>query len=646
MFILQIDLVPTLATILGVPIPYSNLGLVNFNIIPAVAVPHLNKFQTLLLHAWQNAQQIYRYFFSYAMENKRTFTEEQLDKLETEFILLTHRVQTISTEAAFKSFVRDLNIHLRDILDVCREIWVKFDPTQMSHGLLFSFLPIFFAFLLINNSMASDFAGIFKPKEVFYTYLMNIAAGVFGYRYYKNFSFKTDEQGVIFFTGLLSTVLLAFYTLRHWNTIANNWASVKRFSNMPTRLLTFASMAVFFSNSFVIQEAKILSYLLAATILLLVYELLQLNARVDFKNKFKWSQFWRSASFRLILASVLAICFIRFAYTLFRCREEQGNCTDFARKSKPGSGPYILSVIIIVLYTTLTRLYLRSCGNLTGNSPNVLLARYGPTVASICAGGHILLANSSIKNIQRTHIDAMALVIYALFLLQIVVVSWAPLMTFLLPPSNPSRIQVNGRESLVPEIFRKMKRMYEGDDAERRHEIPVVYGLATVYSSAIISFGIFLALVLIVLLEPRASIGLVICISVGAIVLNVHGILRYRTANSFGEFADLFNENSTSYNLFVTCRELRPAEICCRGRLVSTGALLLLRHIASDHSVADRLACRLCGTFQWPRPVASHLWSTCYAEHILWSHLLLLHVLSAQHGDVFALRTLSQFNPE
>ncbi|KAH8348918.1 hypothetical protein KR084_012437 [Drosophila pseudotakahashii] len=537
----QIDLVPTLATILGVPIPYSNLGLVNFNIVPDLQVPHLNKFQTLLLHSWQNAQQIYRYFFQYALENKRTFNVDQMDHLETEFILLSHRVQTVYNEVAYKSFVRDLNANLRDILGTCREIWVRFDPTQMSQGLLFSFLPLFFIFLLVNNSRPADYVHIFKAKEVFYTYLINLAAGVFGYRYFKTFSFKTEEHGVIFFTALSSAAILAFHTLRHWTNIATNWSTVKRFGHMPTRLLLFASMGVFFSNSFVIQEAKILSYLLAASILLLSHELLRLTARLDFRTKFKASQFLRSTALRLILASFLAICLIRFAYTLFRCREEQGNCSDFANSGgagfsikKPGTGKtYILAVVVLVVYTTLTRLYLRSCGNLTGNSPNVLLARYGPTVASICAGGHVLLANSSIKNIQRTHIDAMALVIYGLLLLQIIVVSWAPLMTFVLPPRSSHTVTINGNESIVPEIFRKMKRMYEGDDDERRNQIPVVYGLATVYSSIVIAFGVFLALVMIVLLEPRASIGLVVCVAVGAILLSVHGILRYRTASSF-----------------------------------------------------------------------------------------------------------------
>ncbi|XP_017078560.1 GPI ethanolamine phosphate transferase 3 [Drosophila eugracilis] len=537
----QIDLVPTLATILGVPIPYSNLGLVNFNIVPDLQVPHLSKFQTLLLHSWQNAQQIYQYFFQYALENKRTFNVEQMDQLETEFILLTHRVQNIYNEVAYKSFIRDLNIHLRDILGTCREIWIRFDPTQMSQGLLFSFLPLFFIFLLVNNSRPADYAHIFKGKEVFYTYLINLAAGVFGYRYFKTFYFKTEEHGVIFFTALSSALILAFHTLRHWTKIATNWSEVKRFAHMPTRLLLFASVGVFFSNSFVIQEAKILSYLLAASILLLSYELLRLSARLEFRTKFKISQFLRSTALRLILASILAICLIRFTYTLFRCREEQGNCTDFANSGgagfsikKPGTGKtYILAVVVLVVYTTLTRLYLRSCGNLTGNSPNVLLARYGPTVASICAGGHVLLANSSIKNIQRTHIDAMALVIYGLLLLQIIVVTWAPLMTFVLPPRSSHTVTINGSESIVPEIFKKMKRMYEGDDDERRNQIPVVYGLATVYSSIVIAFGVFLALVMIVILEPRASIGMVVCVAVGSILLSVHGILRYRTATSF-----------------------------------------------------------------------------------------------------------------
>lgn len=526
------------------------MGLINFNIIPDLQIPHLSKIQTLILHAWHNAQQIYRYFFNYALENKRTFNVEKMDNLETEFILLTHRVKTIYNEVAFKSFIADLNKNLRDILGTCREIWVKFDATQMSQGLLATFLPIFFSFILINNTPSIDFYKIFQLKEVSYTYLLNFAAGVFGYRYYKNFSFRTEEHAIIFFTSIISTLILVFHTVQNWPTIANNLSKMKRFGNIPTRLILITLVCVFFSNSFVIQEGRILSYLLVAVIFLMVYELLQKSVRVDFKNKFKFQQFLKSSAFKLFLASFLAIALVRFATTLFRCREEQGNCADFTNngnsggfslKKPSGAKTYILSVVIIVIYTTLSRIYLRSCGNLTGNSINVLVARYGPTIASICAGGHILLSNSAIKNIQRTHIDAMALVIYTLLIIQIIIVTISPLMVYVLPPRNGTTISVSRADSVVPEIFKKMKRMYEGDDAERRNEIPIVYGLATIYSSVVISFGTFLAMVLIVLLEPRSSMGIIACIAVGAIILLIHAILRYRSATSFGKYDLLYS---------------------------------------------------------------------------------------------------------
>lgn len=542
-FFFQIDLVPTLSTILGIPIPYSNLGLINFNIVPDIPIPHLNKIQTLILHSWQNAQQIYNYFFNYALENKRTFTVERMESLETEFILLTHRVKTIYNADAFKSFIGDLNTNLRQILSTCREIWVKFDATRMSQGLLATFLPIFFSFVLINNTRSTDFYKIFQPKEVGYTYLLNFAAGVFGYRYYKNFTFKTEEHAIIFFTSIISTLILVFHTVQNWPTIAYNWSKVKRFGNLPMRLVLIILVSVFFSNSFIIQEGKILAFLLVVVIILMSYELLHKSVRMDFKTKFRIQQFLKSTALKLFLASFLAIALIRFATSLFRCREEQGNCADFTSNGNTGgfslkrpssAKTYLLSVVIIVLYTTVSRIYLRSCGNLTGNCVNVLVARYGPTIASICAGGHILLSNSAIKNIQRTHIDVMALVIYTLLILQIIIVIISPLMVYVLPPKNATSITVNRTDSVVPEIFKKMKRMYEGDENESRNEIPVVYGLATIYSSVIISFSTFLAMVLIILLEPRSSISIVLCVTVGAVILFLHAILRYRSATNFG----------------------------------------------------------------------------------------------------------------
>lgn len=503
----------------------------------------MSKIQTLILHSWQNAQQIYKYFFNYALENKRSFHIDKMDRIKTEFSVLTHRVKTIYNEAAFKSFLGDLNINLRGILSMCRNIWIKFDATQMSQGLLVTFLPIFLSFILINNTRSIDSYTIFQPREVGYTYLLNCAAGYFGYRNYRNFTFKTEGHAIIFSTSMMSTLILVFHTVQNWTTIANNWSKIKSFNNLPSRIILIILVCVFFSNSFIIQEGKILSHLLVATILLMVYEILQNIVRIDFKNKFKIQQLLTSIALKVFAASLLAVTLIHYATSLFRCREDQGNCTEFINNNKSDGfsqsktsnvKTYILSVVVIFLYTTLSRMYLRFCGNLTGNGINVLIARYGPTVASICAGGHIFLLNGAINDIQRTYVDFMALIIYALFLIQIIVFIISPLMVYIVSPKNTSTVTLNYTENVTPEIFKKMKRMYEREAKGPRNKIPVVYGLATLYSSILISFGTFLAMVLIILSNPESSTGIVICVAVGAIILLLHGIIRYRTAKSFG----------------------------------------------------------------------------------------------------------------
>lgn len=49
----QIDLVPTLSAILGVPVPYSNLGTLSFQLLPDVTIDGLSRHQLALLHLWQ-----------------------------------------------------------------------------------------------------------------------------------------------------------------------------------------------------------------------------------------------------------------------------------------------------------------------------------------------------------------------------------------------------------------------------------------------------------------------------------------------------------------------------------------------------------------------------------------------------------------
>lgn len=489
---------------------------------------------------------------------------------------------------------------MKNILYICHNIWIKFDANQMSQGLLLTFLPIFFSFLLINNSQVLQLPRIFTTNVILFIYVTNLIFAILGYNYYEKFSMKNEEHSIIFITGLLSTIIFVFFTLQNWSDIAINWSNMKRFSNMPTRLIFVIAVSVFFSNSFIIQEQKILSYLLAALIITMLYEIIQENLYYEMKlRKFKLSTFLKSIIFKLILSGIFAIIMLRCAYKFFRCREEQNDCEDFSQSlftfsnlssilsAKTSNRNYnddnenllkiisttkstatilnenkvemnLLSIVILVLYTILTRIYLKLCGNLSGYSINVILARYGPIIASISASGYILLLNSNLKYINLSHIDHMAWIVYILFGIQLITVFIHPLMTYVIMPSKTDTTVTTTKTiysyiNIIPELLKRMKQAYcdnnhqdNGQTAattneksslnnHKKTEIPIVYGLATIYSSTLISFGIFLLLLLVILLNGVPSLGIFICIAVAVVILNIHSILRYRTACKLGK---------------------------------------------------------------------------------------------------------------
>lgn len=482
------------------------------------------------------------------MDNKRTFKLQDLNDMENKFIQLTHRANTIYNGDAFKSFIGDLNIELRGVLQTCRNVWVKFDPSQMKDGLLATFLPIFFTFLLIVNSKPQSLYVIFTGKVVFHIYTLSVVSAGFGYRFYQilGIELKSEVHGAIFCLMIMSTCILAYLVVMNWGSIAINWHDSQKFQNIPTRLILIFAMSVFFSNSYIIEEQKILCYLIMGIIGILVFDIIKHSFRFDKRSRIKISSFFKSMSFKVILAGGMAIILLRSSYNLFRCREEQTNCGDFQTPGntvfrKGGrSNIYVISVVATCLYTVLTRIYLKTCGNLTGHSVNVTFARFGPILAAVCASGHILLSNNSaIKIIKPSHVDSLALVVYALFLMQIVILMISPLMIYVLPIKNKRRQQVSviSEGNPVPELFKKIKKSYDEhvEIGNGEMDIPVVYGLATVYSSIIISFGMFLSLLLITIQDPKSSVGIVICLGVAAITLVIHSIIRFKTSSDFGE---------------------------------------------------------------------------------------------------------------
>uniref|UniRef100_A0A182SDS7 Uncharacterized protein n=1 Tax=Anopheles maculatus TaxID=74869 RepID=A0A182SDS7_9DIPT len=256
----------------------------------------------------------------------------------------------------------------------------------------------------------------------------------------------------------------------------------------------------------------------------------------------------KSTLAKLVALTLFALVLIRVSGGYFRCREEQANCTDHLVKAPIATSPTegqrrraaesdidVIPCVALVLYIVCARLYLRACGNLTGTSLNVLLARYGPTVAVVCTCAHFTVSKSSVQSaIPQLHVDALAWIVYGLLLVQIGVIIATPLLLYVLPKrTDVLNVLYGERGNVAPEIYRQLKENYRGRSADGvASEIPIVCGLGTVYSSVFISTGTLLTVTLSLLLGSHGTMGLIIVNSVAVAYGIIAAILQYEQSST------------------------------------------------------------------------------------------------------------------
>lgn len=134
----QIDLVPTIAMQLGLPIPFANLG----GLVPSLLPGHDIRQSTLALAL--NAAQVWRYFTEYSSKANQL---PGLSELQAKLNLATQQYnEALATEndnldlyrqasGLFKSF-------LNDALELGQRVWTRFDDRGMIAGCSFLLLGL------------------------------------------------------------------------------------------------------------------------------------------------------------------------------------------------------------------------------------------------------------------------------------------------------------------------------------------------------------------------------------------------------------------------------------------------------------------------------------------------------------------------
>lgn len=551
----QIDLVPTLASILGTPIPFSNLGSVRLDLIPSSARNgKLEDDLWYLLHSvWRNIAQTKKYLNIYSADTY-LFSKEQLQNLENIYNYLFDQTKRITTIEEFESFIANSQNYFKLLKDTCSKVWVQFDSSLMSKGLLLMFCALFFFYLFITGIPESRMSKIFQSSFLQFSILTNLITALTICVLFFFDILKEFKNTTLFSTGAVSIVLLVILIAKNWDVISLSWYDCRKIKKLIyiTRVILLLTICSLFSNSYIVEEDRTLSFLIVTLFWLLMFNLKKkdTNESLERKTKLFLKQQTKS-NLRIIIIIVLIACIsIRLSYYFWRCREEHQqrvcsmfviNRTDSITSDNLERILLAITLIILALYITITRLWLQNCGNLSGFSPSVLVGQYCPVVIGVCMGCYWVLQRLpkfvKVKFALSWQVNTLPNIVYALSLFAILILYYRPLSIFLLPKKKES-INIYQDENVVPRLFEKIKESIYRKNVDV-DQTPIVYGLGTAYSAAFVSLSVFLVLLYSLLLGDILSSSTFLMFICCASVLGLLAIERCKNANSISELVEV-----------------------------------------------------------------------------------------------------------
>lgn len=558
----QVDLVPTLATTLGIPIPFSNLGSVIIDSLPKSnlrdVVTPLQDWKYALMSLWSNIRQVVNYIETYATRNNE-FTMDKLQASLKMYSSLSNRVKNVLSEEELVVMAKQGFDFLSGVRAMCEKVWVQFDTFSMTWGLIFTFVVLFCLFLLIEAMHGDKLHFVVSGVQLTVVYIGLVLSAVVSYvlsllRIISNF-----EKAYFISTFGTSFLVLALILAQNSNTILDKWTDAPRsrsYLGMIWRVVCLFTLWAMVSNSYVMSEGQLLSFFLVSLMCTLVYtyripkDLGARSANRPAKSMLGWlKQQIHPTRLRMLLVTLAVSALLRTTHHYWKCRSEEAGCksqsyfhqTEHKKKGDLSADPHCLIMLICSgLWVTFTRMWLRSCGNLSGYSVTVLFARYAPTVITVCSGSFWVLqglpGETRGRMFKQWQLQLLPWTVYALSGLTIISLVLCPLCVFVVQNKRKSKsLSVSTSANLIPQLFNQMKQIISGqstDDnpSETVGPNPVVYGLATAYSAAFTVLAMVLVPVMGLLLGSQWAPAIMLCACAATLLLLLISMLRFENA--------------------------------------------------------------------------------------------------------------------
>lgn len=321
----QIDFVPTLALLLGLPIPFSNLGSVmpeffslqSHNYSESCFHTELDHLLGGTLALAENAMQVHQFLSVYTNmssdlpDNIMKNSEIMLNGLSRMWLNITEDVN--QSKRILESLFMGYKEYLSYVRNECAKTWATFDLNKMSLGMLIVFVAVCF-----NIICASGFSLDLKSFCLLLLYVAASLAVGLTHGFMKFVAFIFIFLISVLCRQIVMKVLLGLYL------------SINRSVCFAFSVLTLICVCNF-SNSFVVYEDHIVLLILQSALVFKYFPVIQ-NCFISclaFRNKTKKKKHLNQKDIcRKLLLFLMLLCImagIRFS-TLFRkCREEQ-NC--------------------------------------------------------------------------------------------------------------------------------------------------------------------------------------------------------------------------------------------------------------------------------------------------------------------------------
>ncbi|XP_069018200.1 GPI ethanolamine phosphate transferase 3 isoform X1 [Embiotoca jacksoni] len=572
----QTDLVPTLALLLGVPIPYSSVGQVLLPLFSPHgqtegAVGGLSQLEAL----WINAKQVNRFLETYSGMAK-DIPPDSLSQLKAEFARLSSEYLSTVREGRSPSprLASSLQAYLTSVRATCRATWARFNPLKMAAGLAILGFACLMCFILSELSVVlirENGAGLRAPVAAALTAGVSVAAA-------QLLTQGHVEAAWCLAAAAFSSEVLFFWRARRFNAPAvskngtkapqsASWLTPRRLLIAPL-LVPLLRCASLLSDSYVIAEGRVVTFLVFSLALYIPIHLnwdgLLLPPSPDplksaglLPSPALSPSTVRKESSTLLACLGLLVGSLYLSLSFHGCREEQGSCQPSPflsplsrlQDSQLKNLHYVLSVFSLALWTYLLRRCLCHYGNLNSSGGTVFTARWILPLLSVCLGLHWAVSatpEDSFRNLaELIRLAQLSLprAAFCLLGLGLSLIWLDPLTVFvktraaasarsssLPPPRYRASTGISPQAELhhlIPQIYQRMRRSLDegelsgGSEADNRPAVEA-YGLGTVYSAPVLLFCGLLGLGLLLLHpEGMALSFLLLLLEMGAL-LHIH----------------------------------------------------------------------------------------------------------------------------